>query len=66
MNNLLLTTLMVILGNDELQKQFAAPVGKALADVLPDVTEDVLGEFLMRVGQSLIDQNVDTPAPPTE
>lgn len=56
-NNLLLQILMMVIGNPELQEKLALPIGKALADALPDVTEDSVANFLMVVATKLKDQN---------
>jgi hypothetical protein len=54
---LILQFLPMIINDPGLQAQFAEPVGKALADAIPDVAEDAVGNFLVLAGQSLIDAN---------
>lgn len=57
MQNLLIQILVMVISNVKLQEQLALPIGKAFADVLPDVTEDSVADFLVLVGQKLKEQN---------
>jgi len=56
-NNLILQILMMVIGNADLQEKLALPIGKALADALPDVTEDSVADFLTVVADKLRNQN---------
>lgn len=53
MNPVLLMLITTVLGNPALQDAVAQPLADVLANALPDVTEDVLGDFLMKVGAKL-------------
>ena len=57
MNDLILKILILVLSNPNLQEQFALPIGKALADALPDITEDSVADFLMLVATKLKEAN---------
>lgn len=58
MDKLIWQILIMVIGDPALQEQFAGPLGKALADALPDVTEDSVADFLMLVGTKLKEANV--------
>ena len=45
--------IFALLEDDAMQEVLAGPVADALAKALPDVSEDVLGKFLQKVGQKL-------------
>ena len=53
MEKLLLLVLAQILNDEGLQDKAAQHVAEFLANALPDVTEDAIGEFLAKVGDKL-------------
>ena len=53
MEKLFLLVLTQILNNEDLQDKAAQHVAEFLANALPDVTEDAIGEFLLKVGDKL-------------
>ncbi len=57
MEKLLLLVLAQILMNEELQDKAAQHAAEFLANALPDVTEDAIGEFLTKIGDKLTAQN---------
>ena len=54
MEKLLLLVLAQILMNEELQDRAAQHAAEFLANALPDVTEDAIGEFLAKIGDKLV------------
>ncbi len=58
MEKLLLLVLAEILMNEESQDKAAQHVAEFLANALPDVTEEAIGEFLAKIGDKLTDMNL--------
>ena len=53
MEKLFLQTHTRFLMNDDLQDKAAQHVAEFLANAFPDVTEDAIGEFLVKIGDKL-------------
>lgn len=57
MNHWILLLLAQIVNNPQLQEAIAEPIAKALVDVLPDVTEDGVADFLRYIADKLEEGN---------
>lgn len=57
MDKLFLLVLAQIINNEELQDRAAQHVAEFLVNALPDVTEDAIGEFLVKIGDKIIVAN---------
>ena len=57
MDRIILLVLAQIINDDRLQDQAAQAVAEFLANGLPDVTEDAIGAFLVKVGDKLTAAN---------
>ena len=55
--NTVLLMIFALLEDDAMQEVLAGPVADALVKALPDVSEDVLGKFLQRVGEKIVVAN---------
>lgn len=57
LGQVLVTLLITVLNNPQLQDELAEPIAKVLTDALPDVTEDAIGNFLILLGTKVKDAN---------
>lgn len=57
MDKLLLLVLAQIINSEDLQEKAAQHVAEILVNALPDVTEDAIGSFLVKIGDKIIVAN---------